>query len=85
MKKIILLASIALTMLGTSAKAQVIQAQGKRVVLTQADRQYLLALNLKPVTSVLSMGKDLKYNDTADMILTLLQARKSFTQLIARK
>lgn len=85
MKKIILISSIALTLLSINVKGQTVLAQGKRVVLSANDRTYLLSLNLTRVTSSVINLKTIRYNDTADMILMLLQARKSFTQLIAKK
>lgn len=85
MKKIILISSIALTLLSMGVKANTIVSGNAIFKLSKDEIGYVMANGTTSMIEALKTSQIIKNSDIGDNILRLLQARKSFTQLIAKK
>lgn len=83
MKKIILLGSIALTLLTVKSQANTIVSGNRVLKLSKEEISYVMANGTTSMVEALKTSQTIKNSDVGDNILRLLNGRKHFT-LIAK-
>lgn len=84
MKKLTLIASIAIVVLSSSAKAQtIVSACGKTVKLNSKQVALLHSYRIPAIDSALKTCTSIKYNSTADMIIGILESKRQRKDYIA--
>ncbi|MBB6127881.1 hypothetical protein [Mucilaginibacter lappiensis] len=77
MKKVLLIASITIVLFTNKSNAQtVVSAGGVTIKLNTEQVSYLRKLNNSAINKALSGSINIKYNSTADVIISLLKNRK---------
>lgn len=76
MKKFVSLLSLLLLFGAAKLSAQIVSAGGKSITLNKYDVAYLREFNNAQIDSALSQVS-LKYNDTADMIIALVEKNRT--------
>ena len=81
MKKIIITAALLVWIGSTGAKAQqVVSAQGVHYTITPQRYSYLLQYNNAAINQALKSMASIKNNDTADIIIALLQHEEALSK-----